>query len=422
MASPKIDTPLDATLFVHDMPVRFTGQDCCRSQGRPSDNDTSIFAIQRSVSLARFFMRGNVRISGLNYGVYSINSCCPSENSSPDILSISALKIHRLLCHHSGLSNYNLNPLSPPALVNPKYQEDPVHPDQSSYYKFTSRSRMEKSINSLVGLVEGIAIDRKINTFELGFLNRWLDEHDELRDRHPYNELLPVVQIALSDGALSQNERDDILWLCERLTSTEFFDRTTASLQRLHGIVGGIIADGEVTEEELRGLSDWLEDHDYLRTCWPYDEVSSIITAVMADGKIDEQEQTMLKEFFSEFVHILDERTITSPHVAIGASIVGLCAVCPEIEFAGKNFCFTGSSNRHTRIELTALVKKFGGEVASSLTATVTYLVIGAEGNPCWAYACYGRKVEKAVALRKAGSRVLLVHENDFHDAIADSR
>lgn len=297
-----------------------------------------------------------------------------------------------------------------------------MHSDHTSYYEFTSRSRLEKSINSLVGLVEGIAIDSRINSFELGFLNRWLAEHNELRNRHPYNELIPVVQIALSDGALSQDERDDILWLCERLTSTEFFDRTTAGLQRLHGIVGGIIADGEVTEEELRGLSDWLEDHNFLRTCWPYDEVNSIITAVMADGKIDEHEQTKLREFFSEFVHILDERTITSPYVSIGDSVVGLCAVCPEIEFSEKKFCFTGSSNRYTRNALTALVEKFGGEVVSSLTATVAYLVIGAEGNPCWAYACYGRKVEKAVALRKSGSRVLLVHENDFHDAIADKR
>jgi hypothetical protein len=304
----------------------------------------------------------------------------------------------------------------------PNSKEGSVHPDQRSYHNFTRRSRMEKSINSLIGLIEGIAIDGSINAVELAFLTQWLDEHKELQDRHPYNELLPVVQIALSDGELSQDEREDILWLCERVTSTEFYDKTTAGLQRLHGIVGGIIADGEVTEKELRGFTDWLEDHDYLRTCWPYDEVGSIITSVMADGKIDEQEQAMLQTFFSEFVQILDERTIVNPAVSIGSSVVGLCAVCPEIQFVGKKFCFTGSSNRNTRNELTALVKRIGGEVSSSLTATVTYLVIGAEGNPCWAYACYGRKVEQAVTLRKSGSRIMLVHENDFHDAVADYR
>jgi hypothetical protein len=28
--------------------------------------------------------------------------------------------------------------------------------------------------------------------------------------------------------------------------------------------------------------------------------------------------------------------------------------------------------------------------------------------------------VEKAVELRRAGSRLLLIHEHDFHDAVAD--
>lgn len=62
-----------------------------------------------------------------------------------------------------------------------------------------------------------------------------------------------------------------------------------------------------------------------------------------------------------------------------------------------------------------------GGEVVNHVSSHVDYLVIGADGNPCWAYACYGRKVEKAVQLRKKGGRILLVHENDFHDAVADA-
>jgi hypothetical protein len=46
------------------------------------------------------------------------------------------------------------------------------------------------------------------------------------------------------------------------------------------------------------------------------------------------------------------------------------------------------------------------------------YMVFGTAGNPCWAYACYGRKVEQAVALRKEGYRLMIVH--DFRDALAD--
>lgn len=295
-----------------------------------------------------------------------------------------------------------------------------MHPDHLKYAKFTTRAQLEKSINSLLGIIEGIAIDGAINASENGFLRLWLSEHAELQDRHPFNELVPAVQSAMDDGVLTQEERDDIIWLCERLRSTEYFDKITADLQRLHAILGGIVADGIISEDELRGLSSWLDDHDHLKTCWPYDEIGSLITAVLADKKIDEKEHKMLKDFFSEFIAVLDGRTIVSPSISEGASLIGLCAVCPEIQFDGSKFCFTGASTRYTRPQLVEIVSRLGGEVVSAISSKVSYLIIGAEGNPCWAYACYGRKVEKAVALRKSGARLLIVHENDFHDAVAD--
>ena len=297
-----------------------------------------------------------------------------------------------------------------------------MHPDHRPYIKFTNRSRLDKSINSLLGIVEGISIDGAINSSELSLLRLWLSENDELKDKHPFNELVPVIEMAVADGVLTHDEREDIVWLCEKLCSTEFFDQTTADLQRLHAILGGIVADGRITEEELRGLSGWLEDHEHLRTCWPYDEVGSLITAVLVDKKIDEKEHRVLKEFFSEFLAVLDSRTIVSPSISDGTTLVGLCAVCPEIDFAESTFCFTGTSTRYTKNQLAKIVADLGGESVNSMTAKVKYLVIGANGNPCWAYACYGRKVEKAVELRKSGNRVLIVHENDFHDAVADKR
>lgn len=122
--------------------------------------------------------------------------------------------------------------------------------------------------------------------------------------------------------------------------------------------------------------------------------------------------------FLGEFTPLLDDRTITSPAVNVEGSVQGLCAVCPEIQFEGQSFCFTGASTRYPRKELTKLVQSLGGSVVSAPSAKLAYLVIGAEGNPAWAFACYRRKVEQAVQLRKAGARLLIVHEHDFHDAV----
>jgi len=272
----------------------------------------------------------------------------------------------------------------------------------------------------LIGLVEGISIDGSINESEIAFLRLWLQENREVRNQHPFTELMPVVEMAIADGVLTDDERQDILWLCEKLKSTEYFDATTADLQRLHALMAGITSDGTITETELRGLSAWLADHDQLKTCWPYDEVDSLITTVLADGKIDDAEHQLLQNFLGEFVAVLDNRTIVSPKINEKTTLVGLCAVCPEIEFSGSKFCFTGASAKYSRTEFTSLVKRLGGEVVGAVSSTLNYLVIGADGNPCWAYACYGRKVEKAVELRKQGARILLVHEYDFHDAVAD--
>ena len=297
-----------------------------------------------------------------------------------------------------------------------------MNAEHATYIKFAKKSMLDKSINSLIGIIEGISIDGSINSSEQDFLSLWLSEHEQVRSSHPFNELIPVVADAMADGVLADDERQDILWLCERLSSSEYHDKTTADLQRLHSIFSAIAADCIIAEAELRGLSDWLGEHEHLKTCWPYDEIDSLVISILADGKIDHDEHEMLLRFFSEFIALADDRTITSPVLSVDNSLVAVCASCPEINFQGSKFCFTGASGIYKRSELTETVNRLGGQSVKSVTADLDYLIIGADGNPCWAFACYGRKIEKAVDLRKSGARLMIVHENDFHDAVADLR
>lgn len=296
-----------------------------------------------------------------------------------------------------------------------------MHQDHEPYLKFTGRARLEKSINSLLGIIEGIAIDHEINSQELDFLDIWLESHRSLREKHPFNEIIPAIEHSLADRFLSEEEHQDLLWLCRRLISNEFFNHVTADLQRLHAVVGGIVADTSISAEELRGLGDWIDEHEHLRGCWPYDEIGSLVTTVLTDKKIDSEEHEMLFRYFSEFVALLDDRAIKSPPIEQAGTIIGLCAVCPEISFQDNLFCFTGASARYPRAKLKETVESLGGKVTASPSKKVDYLVIGADGNPCWAYACYGRKVEKAVELRKSGVRIMIIHESDFHDAVQDA-
>ena len=290
--------------------------------------------------------------------------------------------------------------------------------DQLSYFSFTSKARLDKAINSFTGIIEGISIDRKINKREVSYLVSWLKETEDLKDRHPLNEFLPIVAQALEDGILSEDERLDIQWLAERMISTEYYNQITANIQRLHAIAGGISADNIITEEELNNLSSWLREHEFLRTCYPYDELDSLITCVLSDKKIDPQEHEMLLATFQEYIPLLDKHTIIKPPIIEQQLITGLCAVNPKIKIPESQFCFTGASAFYTRDQFTEIVINLGGRVVNNISKLVDYLIIGAAGNPCWAYSCYGRKVEAAVNLRKQGYHILLVHENDFKDAI----
>jgi NAD-dependent DNA ligase len=295
-----------------------------------------------------------------------------------------------------------------------------MNTDHQAYIRFTSRSRLEKSIHSLLGLLKGISVDSNINENEICFLINWLSEHEALEELHPFNEIVPILREAVADGVISEEEREDLLWVCERLCSNDFYDEITTGLQQLHGLLGGVVADGIISEAELRGVQDWMKDYEELRRRWPYDEIESLIISVLADGRIDEKEHRILIAFFAQFVEVLDDKTLCKPYILTESTLKGVCATCPDINFQDSRFCLTGASSRYTRDVFADKIKKLGGAVVGSVSGRLNYLVIGGDGNPCWSYACYGRKVEKAIELRKAGAEIVIIHEYDLYDALED--
>lgn len=291
-----------------------------------------------------------------------------------------------------------------------------------AYRRFTGKAEFEKTINTLIGLIEGIVIDARISEVELGFLQTWLDAQRARARKHPFNEIVPLLDQAIVDGVLSSGGKDDILWLCRRLTASEYLSMAAADMLRLKSLVAAISSDGHVSVDELCGLADWLLEHEHLKTCWPYDEIESLVSGVLEDGRIEPEEHALLMAYFGEFAAMVDSSAGVRPQVKAGANVLGLCAVAPSIRFPGSVFCLTGSSRRYSRQEFAAAIAERGGTAVSGVSKGVHYLVIGADGNPCWAYACYGRKVERAVELRKEGHSIVMVHEKDFHDAVVGPR
>lgn len=302
-----------------------------------------------------------------------------------------------------------------------------LHPDHQQYIHLARPQRVDKAIHTLEGIFKGVAIDQKINPAEAIELVSWVDDNRDLLGKHPFTEIMPRVEVLIRGELLEPEEHKDVLWLCSNVSSSsEFFDEVTTDIQVLQGMLHGILADGEITAEEALKLSEWLEVNHHLQGCYPYDELNSLLMSVLKDGKVEAAESKALKDFFEDFIGYSLAKRVSKAReeakIGIKVRLPGVCASCPDIQFSERVFCFTGSSSRCVRRELAELVIARGATVTDSVSPGLNYLVVGAAGNPCWAFSCYGRKIEEAVHLRREGHRLLIIHEHDFWDAIEDDK
>ena len=297
--------------------------------------------------------------------------------------------------------------------------------EMEEYRAFTTPAELHKAVNTLRGIVAGINSDAAVGNAEIQELTHWCQLHGHLRDRHPFSEIIPVVEKACEDGVITDEESKDILWLCNNFAdSNSYYDSITSSIQFLAGLIHGIMADGTLSDSEIAALKSWLNANTFLAGTYPFDEINSLLYAVLEDKVITPDEREQLMAFFGNLIEFKDSFNLTEVDFKAlqeKYSIAGICAVCPEITFKDKVFCFTGESYRAKRHVMAEAVRALGGTARGNVSAKTDYLIVGNAGNPCWVYACYGRKIEEAMQLRKAGEKIVIVNETDFWDAIEDA-
>ncbi|OOQ56728.1 DEAD/DEAH box helicase [Mucilaginibacter pedocola] len=288
--------------------------------------------------------------------------------------------------------------------------------EDMAFRKFTSKSEADKAINSLKGILLGINMDGEVNDAEVAELMGWCAAHHDLINRNPFKEFMVSISEALSAKDHRSEIINDLYWLCQKYeTDSYYYDAATSDLQILQGICHGILADGYVADAEVFELKKWLDENRHLASYYPYDEISALITDVLADGKIGSDERLQLMACFNEFAKLNNTRVSAEiKQDTKQASTMGIYTASPDITATGKSFCFTGVSTRAKRTDIEQVVLKLGSKFQNNVSQKTDYLIIGDGGNPCWAYACYGRKVEQAINLQKQGHQIALLHENDF--------
>lgn len=296
--------------------------------------------------------------------------------------------------------------------------------EYDEYRMFTGPAELHKAVNTLSGIVAGITTDGKISEDEVNELSNWCILHEHLINRHPFDELIPLIRAAYEDEIITSEESSDIIWLCNNFISdAKYYDLVTSSLQFLSGLLHGIMADGELADNEIKHLQTWLSANTFLEGCYPFDEIESLVSAILLDGIITNEEREMLIAFIGEFIDTSMSYNIDEPFLRSlqeKYSITGVCSICQELDFESGVFCFTGKSLQASRNEIADIVVSHGGTYNDRVTKKTDYLIVGNAGNPCWAYSCYGRKIEQAVDLRKSGGKIKIINEIDFWDILED--
>jgi len=288
--------------------------------------------------------------------------------------------------------------------------------DNGAFKRFINPSLIEKDLQTLVGIIKGIKSDSVISDKEHAEVLAWINSNKAYEDRQPYKEVIEIIRQALSDNVLTHDEGENIIWFCNQyINKSAYFDAITSGIQKLSGIVKGISIDNEINIKELEYLDGWLEEHDFLKNTWPYDELYNITTSIIQDRVITpEEHQELLR-----FCQALAGDTGDDSNSALLSSLkTGFYQIDPSITVQEKTFCITGVSKKFKRKEIADKIELYGGFVVNNVSSKLDYLIVCDEKNSCWAFTCYGRKIEEAVKHRKEGKKLVIVHEFDLYDTL----
>ena len=167
----------------------------------------------------------------------------------------------------------------------------------------------------------------------------------------------------------------------------------TKEMQKLQLLVSEIIADQDISEEEMSELRTWLGAHDALKGFYPFDKIYEVVEDIMLDGIRDAEEKKLLLGILDAFVNPQTQNV--------------------EIDFTGKLVCLSGEFNYGSKSQVEELLCAKGAEIAKSVTGKLDVLILGEAGSAAWKYGNYGSKYEKACQLNEKGKGILIVKEGD---------
>ena len=182
-------------------------------------------------------------------------------------------------------------------------------------------------------------------------------------------------------------------------------------------VFAGILADGIVTDAEAQFFADYVRKFAPYEPVWPFTDVLARVERIFTDGTCDEEEREELKQIMEALCGHAEQCRAGETYSAT----LPLDSPPPNpIVFRKRRFVITGRFAFGTRRKVFGAISKLGGSADDSPPNRDTnYLVVGTFASRDWANTNYGRKIERAVELREAGSGISIASEEHWKQLVA---
>lgn len=187
---------------------------------------------------------------------------------------------------------------------------------------------------------------------------------------------------------------------------------TDTRLAELTGLAQGMLADGALNDAEIRFLQGWLSASDSTRADPRIVGLLRRINEVLADGTIDDDERADLHDTLAALgAGGLDPATLDP------AADLPLTSPAPELVFAGRRYCFTGTFGYGGRKSCEALSIERGAN-CGGLTPETDYLVVGSYAARNWSGSGFARKIAQAHQWAAEGHPIAIIAEQHWADSL----
>lgn len=191
--------------------------------------------------------------------------------------------------------------------------------------------------------------------------------------------------------------------------------RLNKGVEMLLGMITGMIADGQINDLEIKMLNTWLAEHQDVAAAWPGSLVAQKLREILQDGMISEPERI---HFLSSLQQLAGNDFAESGSSSAEVTALPYDEVCPIILHNAK-ICLTGDFLFGTRTRCEEVSTLAGAILRNAVTGKTDLLVVGTHVSPSWAHTAFGRKIQQAMEIQRAGSRLKIISEQRWHRALA---